>query len=124
MPHRSAFGPKVWETTRVMKRLAAWQPGAIKLARRFGEALVCVRYRQDNDGSRRYTTVELVVDEGPIHRRAGLNDIVAVRIGFSERDLQDRALRAGATWDVDKLVWRLPRHAAYRCGFANRIVKR
>lgn len=118
MPRRR---PTNWESTRVVKRIAAWQAGAAKLARRHGEALVCVRYRQDADGRYRYTTVELVVEQSPVRRRAGLDEMVAIRIGFSEHDLQDRALRAGATWDDRKLVWRMPRHVAYRFGFAGRI---
>lgn len=37
----------------VIKRMAPHQPGAVKLARRYGDALVCVRYRQDPDGQHR-----------------------------------------------------------------------
>ena len=52
----------VYAQTTVIKRLSASQPGAVKLAQRFGGALVCVRYRHDAQGCIRYTTVELVVD--------------------------------------------------------------
>ena len=52
--------------TRVVKKLSSQQGGALKLARRYGAALVCVRYRQDMQGLHRYTTVELVVDEAPV----------------------------------------------------------
>ena len=47
--------------TRIVKRLAPDQAGAKKLARQYGNALVCVRYRQDPEQGLRYTTVELVV---------------------------------------------------------------
>ncbi|HKX41878.1 MAG TPA: hypothetical protein VJO99_12025, partial [Burkholderiaceae bacterium] len=53
-------------TTHVVKRLSPTQAGALKLARRYGDALVCVRYRHDAAGRHRYTTVELIIDEAPI----------------------------------------------------------
>lgn len=115
---------KDWETTRVVKRMAAWQNGALKLARRYGDALVCVRYRQDADGARRYTTIELMVDERPVERRASLNEIVAVKIGLREHALQERALKAGARWNDRQLLWYMPRHLARRLGFADRITRR
>ena len=43
------------ESTRVVKKMSPAQPGAVKLARRFGDALVCVRYRHDAQGQQRYT---------------------------------------------------------------------
>src|SRR4051812_41936053 len=61
--HRTARDMEArYADTRIVKRLSASQAGAIKLARRYGDALVCVRYRHDLQGRLRYTTVELVVD--------------------------------------------------------------
>jgi hypothetical protein len=41
------------------------QRGTKKLVRRFGERLICVRYRYDASQRKRFTTVELIVDEAP-----------------------------------------------------------
>ena len=49
------------EHTRVVKKFSPSQPGAIKLARRYGASLVCVRYRESMDGVTRFITVELLV---------------------------------------------------------------
>ena len=57
------------EKTNVVKKLAPDQNGAKKLARRFGDALVCVRYRYDADTGIRYTTVELLVGQAPLKKR-------------------------------------------------------
>ncbi len=38
------------EGTRVVKKMSPSQPGALKLARRYGDALICVRYRHDAQG--------------------------------------------------------------------------
>lgn len=50
----------------VIKTLRPGDSGTKKLTRRYGERLVCVRYRKDQNSNRRYTTIELIVDEGPI----------------------------------------------------------
>jgi len=49
----------------VVKTLRPGDSGTKKLTERFGDRLVCVRYRKDGDKKRRYTTIELIVDEGP-----------------------------------------------------------
>jgi len=41
------------------------QAGTKKLARRYGERLVCVRYRYDEKTERRLKTVDLVVESVP-----------------------------------------------------------
>ncbi|MCK6432721.1 MAG: hypothetical protein L6Q68_06770 [Aquabacterium sp.] len=51
------------------KKLSPSSRGALKLAREFGDALVCVRYRTDAKGLYRYTTVELLVDKTEIQPR-------------------------------------------------------
>ena len=75
-------------------------PGAIKLARRYGDALVCVRYRHNPQGTHRYTTVELVVDAAPVaHRVPPDSSIVLVRLDFDDYRGRRRALAQGANWD-------------------------
>jgi len=39
------------------------QKGTKKLVTRFGDRLICVRYRYDTTRGKRFTTVELIVDE-------------------------------------------------------------
>ncbi len=51
---------------RVTKTLEPDQPGAVRLTRQYGDALLCVRYRRDPRGLTRYTTVELIVDRAPV----------------------------------------------------------
>ncbi|MGB3623242.1 hypothetical protein FT643_00585 [Ketobacter sp. MCCC 1A13808] len=50
----------------VIKTLRPGDSGTKKLTKRYGDKLVCVRYRKDQVTQRRYTTIELIVDEGPI----------------------------------------------------------
>jgi hypothetical protein len=77
------------------------QSGTKKLVERFGERLVRVRYLYDEKTGRRLKTVELIVESVPWRPRVRSprrrdEEIVAVRIAFSETDLRERAKRLGA----------------------------
>ena len=68
--------------------------GAIKLGRKFGDTLICVRYRLSPDGSQRVTTVELQVDRVAVQKKA--NPAVSVKIYASETHLVAKAKAKGA----------------------------
>ena len=106
---------------RVTKKMSTTARGAIKLARQYGDSLVCVRYRSDQDGTYRYTTVELLVDRSPI-RRTG-DTIVSVKTEMFEAPLRSRLLARGAVWDPAMKLWRLPRRLAVELGLSDRIIR-
>jgi len=109
--------------TRVVKKLSSHQAGAVKLARRYGAAFVCVRYRQDMQGLRRFTTVELVVDEGPVVSKRADATMVDVRIGFRELELRERLKASGgAAWDSKRQVWRVKYGVVRELGLGHRVV--
>jgi len=109
---------------RVLKKLGPEQAGAIKLARRYGDALVCVRYRRNANGSHRYTTVELIVDCVAVEARSGKAErIVGVRVGFNETQLRQQVRNSGAKWDAPARLWRMPLRAAKQLGLLDRVVK-
>ena len=107
---------------RVTKKLSTTSRGALKLARQFGDALVCVRHRIDEKGECRYTTVELLVDTTTIRPRA--EHIVGVRIGVNERSLQMVVRAAGATWDHKARLWRMPRRIAWVLRLVDRTAEK
>ncbi len=108
--------------THVVKRLRPSQPGTLKLTRRYGDALICVRYRHNADDTHRYTTVELVVEDAPVASRAYLDAIVLVRLAFTDAKRRHRALAHGAQWDVERQLWQMPRRTAKKLRLAKRIV--
>ena len=113
-----------FERTRVVKRLSPEQPGALKLARRYGDALVCVRYRHDSEKRHRYTTVELVVEQAPIIRRQpSLDAIVAVQIPFGDTARQRRAKALGARWDSKARIWYMRRSTAKQLNLLNHVLE-
>jgi hypothetical protein len=58
------------KTGEVIKTLRPGQPGTKRFVKKFGNRLVCVRYRVNQNRRVRSTTVELLVDEG-FYDRAG-----------------------------------------------------
>lgn len=59
--NKGPLGVKIAMTA--CRKLQPGQPGTKKLVARYGETLLCVRYRYDFAGQRRLKTVELVVEE-------------------------------------------------------------
>lgn len=97
--------------TSVVKTIAPGQPGTLRWKQRHGESLVCVRYRESADGSKRYTTIELVVEER-IARRPEHLQSVAVKIRFDDAATRQKISAAGGVWNAEHKVWILPRTKA------------
>jgi hypothetical protein len=116
------------QATRVAKRIAPTQPGAIKLAEQYGERLVCVRYRHDPTGRHRYTTVELVVASSLVKPRSERQlrpkklQVVALRLGGTENALRKVLLAHGGVWNSEARLWYLARTTAQALGLLNRVV--
>lgn len=106
---------------RVTKTLEPNQAGAVRLAQQYGDALLCVRYRQDAKGLTRYTTVELIVDQASIAPKS--TRVVGVRIRFEEEELRLRVRNAGARWDKEAKLWRMPLSVACALGLTKRVVE-
>jgi hypothetical protein len=106
-------------------------PGTKRLTAQYGERLICVRYRYDAANHRRRKTVEIVVEEtgwesGRKNRKQTSRDpkdLVRLRIGYQERDLQQRIRQAGGQWRPSRKVWEIAHELALALGLANRIVK-
>lgn len=104
---------------RVAKKLRPGQRGAIKLARTYGAELLCVRYRENSDGTERITTVELVVERAVIQKRE--DPVVSFKIRQDELDLRQEAKRRGAKYDSKTFMWKLCRSEVLRMGLKDRI---
>ena len=101
------------------------QKGTKKLLNRYGEQLVCVRYRYDKEKKKRYKTVELIVEEVDWVVKSPLpdpNTKVAIRVDWEETEIRDRVKRAGGLWDPYKKVWELEYGQVEQLGLQERIV--
>ena len=114
--------PKNIAASRITKKLLPQQPGAKKLTVQYGELLVCVRYRLDQTLGRRYTTVELLVGEGPARINPKSLDPVYIRLANSEKALWRAMLDEGAKWDKTQRAWRITFAAAKRLNIQHRAL--
>ncbi len=108
--------PTAWQVSKTIK---PHQRGAIKLARAHGENLLCVRYRENTEGTERLTTVELVIDRVVIQKRE--DPIVLFKIRPEEHQLRRLAQSKGATYHGKNGMWRLKRSEVIRMGMKARI---
>lgn len=116
----------------VIKTLNAGSPGTKRYQKQYGSNLVCVRYRKDEAGKRRLTTVEIIVDDTPLQpprRKAGEkaatrnSQRVLLRIGYEEEELRERIKQAGGWWLPKERLWRLPFQAVETMNLHSRVVR-
>ncbi|MCG3208398.1 MAG: hypothetical protein FOGNACKC_02002 [Anaerolineae bacterium] len=95
------------------------QPGTKKLADKYGDRLVCVRYRYDRGRQRRYKTVELIIDEA---EWIPPEELVGVLVAWGEIEVARRVKNAGGVWLAGPKVWQLPYRQAVKLGLKARVV--
>lgn len=86
------------------------QKGTKRLTERFGESLLFVRYRYDEQRGIRLKTVELVVEQTPWQPAPRLKetDLVPVAVGYGEKELLQRLKAAKGRWDLQARHWLVP----------------
>lgn len=91
------------------KHLKPGENGTLHLVERFGDTLLCVRYRYDSIRNKRIKTAEIIVDERPGKGvpRLRETDNVLVQIPFTMKALRDRLKSVGAKWDPVQKLWRV-----------------
>lgn len=111
------------------------EPGTHNLLKRFGQRLICVRYRYDAAARKRYKTAEIVVAEeewSPSPAAATHNAMspattetprLAVRIAYHERELRQQVGAAGGTWSPHERLWRVTPEVVERLRLEKRVVR-
>jgi hypothetical protein len=101
------------------------QDGAKQLRERYGEQLVCVRYRYDETRKERWKTVELIIEKRawePPPPRQPEETVVAIQVGAQEREVRQQVKAAGGKWNPREVVWELPYGQVIALGLADRVV--
>ena len=89
-------------------KLKPGQKGTKALVEKFGEDLVCVRYRYDEASRTRIKTVELIVERkqlSPSAKKKTDETLVPVQIAYGATKLGKMARSAGGEWDPDVKLW-------------------
>ena len=105
---------------KVRLKLLPGQKGAKKLTAKYGSKLVCVRYRYDEKQGKRFTTVELIVDETLWTPSRITDPDVYLKIKRTEFKLHTIIKNAGGSWDRSRFLWVLPRSKVKELGLENR----
>lgn len=98
------------------------QKGTRHLVQQYGDRLVCVRYRYDAKRKKRIKTVELVVAESDWEPRFAPDEIVALRVAYTDVATRTRVKQAGGVWNADRTVWQLRYDRVVALGLRRRIV--
>jgi len=87
--------------------LKAGRPGTKRLVAKYGDSLVCVRFKYDEESRQRLKTVELVVERSawsPPPRYAA-DTLVPLRIEVTDMPMRLQAQAAGGWWNPKKKHW-------------------
>ena len=86
------------------------QKGTKRLTAQYGERLLYVRYRYDEERGVRLKTVEIIVEETPWSPSVRLrdDDIVPVVVEYGEKELREQVKSLGGKWNPTTRVWQVP----------------
>jgi hypothetical protein len=111
---------------RTRLKLQPGMRGTKKLVTKYGNRLVCVRYRYDEAHGKRYKTVELIEEEvdwvPPAASAIAPERIVAVQVAYGETDVRQQVKAAGGRWNSVQKVWELRYDQVLRLGLTERLV--
>ena len=88
--------------------LKAGQPGTKRLVEKYGDSLLCVRFKYDTEKQQRLKTVELIVERSdwtPPPPRYSADTLVYLRIEATDMPRRLQAKEAGGRWDPKKRLW-------------------
>ena len=102
------------------------QPGTKKLVETYGDNLLCVRYRYDEQKSKVYKTIEIIIDERPWEqpnvKKIPKNKSIDIRIDYNEVELRSLIKSYGAKWDPERKLWSLSYEKIKELDLLERIV--
>lgn len=84
------------------------QHGTKSLMKKYGENLICVRFRYDPETKQRLKTVELVVERSdwtPPPPQFTNETLVPLRIKATDISTRNKAKAAGGRWNPEKQLW-------------------
>jgi hypothetical protein len=90
--------------------LYAGNRGTKKMVDKYGDRLICVRYRYDEKSRKHYKTVDLIeeiVDWHPQDPVPTNNTLVEIKIDWEEFDLRKKVKERGGIWNSGRKVWRI-----------------
>lgn len=110
---------------KIKRKLLPGQPGTKQWLEKYGQDLVCVRYRYDKERRRKLTTVEIIVEESTWEKnpqRIPANKIMYIRVNYGEVYIAKLVKAAGGRWNKGAKLWELAYKDVLALGLEDRIV--
>ena len=111
---------------KAQKTLIPGEPGTKGETKKYGDKLICVRYRIDPLTLKKYKTVELIEEEMICNKqtvkRIPMNKILDIKIYANETYFRKLVKAAGGKWDVENQTWKLAYSEIKALGLEKRIV--
>jgi len=101
-------------------------PGTKKWIKKYGDQLICIRYKYDRNRKMKLKTVELIVEEKSYKNfktRIPWNKIVKIHIRYGEIHLARLVKSAGGKWNSKEKIWEIQYGEVKTLGLAHRIVR-
>ena len=118
-------GRPMLKEMKTQTHLKPGQNGTKRLVERFGDSLLCVRYRYDQSRGVWLKTVEIVVEEKEFKSSLKYRDedIVPIIVAYSENVLRDKLKSAGGRWNPTTKTWLVPYGSVRGTELEERILK-
>lgn len=100
------------------------QNGTKELQAKYGDQLVCVRYRYDKIRKKRFKTIELIIDEKewiPSPGEPASKQKFYLNIAARETNLRNKIKTVGGTWVPSENAWTLAWENIVELGLESRI---
>lgn len=114
---RELTATEVNQRLRTRLTLRPGQNGTKKLQQKYGDRLLAVRYRCDENRRMRIKTVEIIEEElpwsPPLPTGREPDELVSVQIGYTEITLRNQVKSVGGVWRPQSKLWQLPLSIAY-----------
>lgn len=107
------------------RTLYTGQAGTKKWQKKYGERLICVRYKYDIEHETKMITVELEEETQPWKRNTEnipKNKIVRIRVNYGEIEIGRKVRTFGGTWNSEAKLWELKYEAVQALDLTDRIV--
>lgn len=107
------------------RTLLPGQPGTKNLQKKYGEKLLCVRYRYDTEKGQKIKTVELIVEKQdwkPSGKNSPPNKTTYLKIEYGEIELARKIKSIGGRWNRQKKLWELPLRQVKILNLEHRII--
>jgi hypothetical protein len=107
------------------------QKGTKRFAEKYGDRLVRVRYKSDQEIGRRYITVELIEEEIVVRNEKKPDQVqqpilgsprLGLRVEYWETDVREKIKTAGGIWRPRQKLWEMRYEDVVALGLESRVV--